>query len=71
MKNIDETCFQQAIERHEGFVVGMKARMSKSVVGDNGIEPLLKAKQMQKNIDCHLWYISVITHPILMKLPIS
>ncbi|EMF4671719.1 amidohydrolase/deacetylase family metallohydrolase [Providencia stuartii] len=48
MKNIDETCFQQAIERHEGFVVGMKARMSKSVVGDNGIEPLLKAKQMQK-----------------------
>ncbi|MEY1579822.1 amidohydrolase/deacetylase family metallohydrolase [Providencia manganoxydans] len=48
MNNINETCFKQAIERHQGFIVGMKARMSKSVVGDNGIEPLIKAKQMQK-----------------------
>ncbi|WP_413491897.1 amidohydrolase/deacetylase family metallohydrolase [Morganella psychrotolerans] len=48
MSNIDDTCFQQAIERHNGFVVGMKARMSKSVVGENGIAPLIKAKEMQK-----------------------
>ena len=48
MNNINETCFQEAIERHQGFVVGMKARMSKSVVGENGIAPLVKAKEMQK-----------------------
>lgn len=48
MKNLDEACFQKAIERHEGFIVGMKARMSKSVVGENGIAPLIKAKEMQK-----------------------
>ncbi|EKT60005.1 amidohydrolase/deacetylase family metallohydrolase [Providencia sneebia] len=48
MNNIDETCFQKSIERHTGFIVGMKARMSKSVVGENGIAPLIKAKEMQK-----------------------
>jgi len=48
MNNIDDDCFQQALERHAGFVVGMKARMSKSVVGENGIAPLVKAKEMQK-----------------------
>lgn len=48
MNNIDDSCFQQAIERHAGFVVGLKARMSKSVVGENGIAPLIKAKEMQK-----------------------
>ncbi|MEG0278983.1 MAG: amidohydrolase/deacetylase family metallohydrolase [Morganella sp. (in: enterobacteria)] len=48
MDNIDDDRFQQAIERHNGFVVGMKARMSKSVVGENGIAPLIRAKEMQK-----------------------
>jgi len=48
MNNIDDDCFQQALERHAGFVIGMKARMSKSVVGENGIAPLIKAKEMQK-----------------------
>ena len=48
MNNIDNASFQQAIERHNGFVVGLKARMSKSVVGENGIAPLIKAKEMQK-----------------------
>lgn len=48
MNNIDDDCFQQALERHAGFVIGMKARMSKSVVGENGIAPLVKAKEMQK-----------------------
>lgn len=48
MDNIDDASFQAALERHPGFVVGMKARMSKSVVGENGIAPLIKAKEMQK-----------------------
>ncbi len=49
MTQIDEVSLQQAIKRHAGFVVGLKARMSKSVVGDNGLKPLIKAKEMQKN----------------------
>ncbi|MEX0424605.1 amidohydrolase/deacetylase family metallohydrolase [Providencia rettgeri] len=48
MDNIDDECFQKAVENNKGFVVGMKARMSKSVVGENGIAPLVKAKEMQK-----------------------
>ncbi len=48
MANIDNDCLQKAVKRHEGFVVGLKARMSKSVVGENGLKPLLRAKEMQK-----------------------
>lgn len=48
MQDIDEALFKQAIAQHKGFVVGIKARMSKSVVGENGLKPLLRAKEMQK-----------------------
>lgn len=70
MNNINETCFQEAIERHNGFIVGMKARMSKSVVGENGITPLIKAKEMQKKHHLPLM-VHIGNNPqILMKLPI-
>lgn len=36
------------IEKYEDFIVGIKARMSRSVVGDMGIQPLLIAKEIQK-----------------------
>ncbi|MDR0806717.1 MAG: amidohydrolase/deacetylase family metallohydrolase [Enterobacteriaceae bacterium] len=48
MSKIDDEKLQQAIKRHPNFVVGIKARMSKSVVGENGIAPLIRAKEMQK-----------------------
>lgn len=48
MQQIDEASLQKAIADHPEFVVGIKARMSKSVVGENGITPLVKAKEMQK-----------------------
>ncbi|SFC47401.1 amidohydrolase/deacetylase family metallohydrolase [Pragia fontium] len=48
MSKIDDASLQQAIKRHPDFVVGIKARMSKSVVGENGIAPLIRAKEMQK-----------------------
>ncbi len=70
MNNINETCFQDTIERHNGFIVGMKARMSKSVVGENGITPLIKAKEMQKKHHLPLM-VHIGNNPqILMKLPI-
>ncbi|VTN13471.1 dihydroorotase [Raoultella terrigena] len=36
------------MKRHPDFIVGLKARMSSSVVGDNGITPLERAKAMQR-----------------------
>ena len=48
MANIDADAFAAAVKRHPDFIVGLKARMSSSVVGDNGITPLEKAKQFQK-----------------------
>jgi dihydroorotase len=48
MANIDADAVQQAVKRHPDFIVGLKARMSSSVVGENGITPLEHAKAMQK-----------------------
>jgi dihydroorotase len=48
MANIDAEAASAAIKRHPDFIVGLKARMSSSVVGENGITPLEKAKEIQK-----------------------
>lgn len=47
MANIDADAVRQAVKRHPDFIVGLKARMSSSVVGENGITPLECAKAMQ------------------------
>ncbi|WP_297716248.1 amidohydrolase/deacetylase family metallohydrolase [uncultured Citrobacter sp.] len=47
MANIDADAVKQAVQRHPDFIVGLKARMSSSVVGENGITPLDHAKAMQ------------------------
>ncbi|MVT05706.1 amidohydrolase/deacetylase family metallohydrolase [Enterobacter sp. 10-1] len=48
MANVDAEAVTQAVKRHPDFIVGLKARMSSSVVGDNGITPLERAKAMQR-----------------------
>ncbi|MDR0218163.1 MAG: amidohydrolase/deacetylase family metallohydrolase [Enterobacteriaceae bacterium] len=48
LSQIDDHQLQDAVRRHAGFVIGLKARMSKSVVGENGLQPLLLAKTMQQ-----------------------
>ena len=48
MANIDRDAVRDAVKRYPDFIVGLKARMSSSVVGDNGIAPLEQAKVMQK-----------------------
>ena len=48
MVNVDADAVKQAVKRHPNFIVGLKARMSSSVVGENGITPLECAKAMQK-----------------------
>lgn len=47
MANIDADAVKQAVQLHPDFIVGLKARMSSSVVGENGIIPLDHAKTMQ------------------------
>ena len=48
MANIDADAVKEAVKRHPDFIVGLKARMSSSVVGENGITPLEHAKAMQQ-----------------------
>ncbi|AJJ11011.1 amidohydrolase family protein [Yersinia rohdei] len=48
MAQIDKQSVSQAIARNPGFIIGIKARMSSSVVGKNGIKPLVRAKEIQK-----------------------
>lgn len=48
LTQIDKVGVQQAIVRNPKFIIGLKARMSSSVVGENGITPLRIAKEMQQ-----------------------
>lgn len=48
MDNLQSKLVDETIAKYPGFIVGIKARMSKSVVGENGIHPLERAKEMQK-----------------------
>ena len=43
--------FQKAVAEYPDFIVGMKARISKSVVVGNGVKPLIEAKKFQKKLD--------------------
>ncbi|MGY3858282.1 amidohydrolase/deacetylase family metallohydrolase [Aeromonas intestinalis] len=47
--DIDPVLAKAAIRRHPSFIVGIKARMSGSVVGENGLQPLRIAKQIQRD----------------------
>lgn len=48
LAKIDAKSVQETITKFPDFIVGIKARMSESVVGKNGILPLKKAKEIQK-----------------------
>lgn len=48
MQDVDVALFDKSLAKYPHFIIGIKVRMSRSVVGDNGILPLIKAKEMQK-----------------------
>ncbi|MDH2068366.1 amidohydrolase/deacetylase family metallohydrolase [Pantoea sp. GD03673] len=48
MAQIDSEAVRQAVARLPDFIVGLKARISSSVVGQNGVQPLIKAKAIQQ-----------------------
>ncbi|MFB3238578.1 amidohydrolase/deacetylase family metallohydrolase [Aeromonas salmonicida] len=47
-RDLDANLASAAIARHPDFIVGIKARMSGSVVGENGLQPLRMAKALQQ-----------------------
>jgi len=51
---LDEDALKRAIAEHKDFIVGLKARISKSVVGPNGVEPLKIARKFSKDTDLPL-----------------
>lgn len=48
LRKIRSDLIEEALQKYPEFIVGLKARMSKTVIGDNGIIPLEKAKEIQK-----------------------
>ncbi|MBP1042068.1 amidohydrolase/deacetylase family metallohydrolase [Vagococcus sp. BWB3-3] len=48
LTKINQTLVREALALYPDFIVGLKARMSKTVVGNNGIIPLELAKKMQR-----------------------
>lgn len=51
LSKVKEELVHKALAELPDFVVGIKARMSKTVIGENGITPLEMAKNIQKNND--------------------
>ncbi|AXF77373.1 amidohydrolase/deacetylase family metallohydrolase [Erwinia tracheiphila] len=47
MDQIDKVGVRDAVQRLPGFIIGIKARISSSVVEANGIKPLIRAKEIQ------------------------
>ena len=48
LKQIDKPAVRAALQHLPGFILGIKARISSSVVGENGIRPLQLAKEIQQ-----------------------
>jgi dihydroorotase len=51
---LNEDELKKAITENKDFIVGLKARISKSVVGTNGVEPLKIARRFSKDTDLPL-----------------
>lgn len=54
MHHIDQEAFIQACQRHPDFIIGVKARMSKSVVENNGDQPLFLALEIAQKVQLPL-----------------
>lgn len=51
---IDEEAIRRAVKKHPDKIVGIKARASASVVGDQGIRPIERAKAIAKELELPL-----------------
>lgn len=49
LKKVEPEEIKQALETYPDFIVGLKVRMSRTVIGENGLVPLKMAKEIQKD----------------------
>lgn len=49
LEHIDQTSIEETINQLPDFIVGLKARMSKSVVGENNVLPLKKIESLRQS----------------------
>lgn len=54
LRKVNEILNLARIHEMKNFIVGLKVRMSKSVIGDNGITPLKMAKELQQRAELPL-----------------
>lgn len=57
LNDLDEERLKLSYQEYKDFIVGIKVRMSKTVVGNNGIFPLIKAKKIARELN-----LPVMTH---------
>lgn len=51
LNRLNKEAILKSCQKYPDFIVGLKARMSKSVLGDSGNQPLVFAKEMQKLVN--------------------
>lgn len=50
LRHVNQEKVVAMLEKYKGKLVGLKARMSQSVVGENGVKPLYLAKKIQEKV---------------------
>lgn len=51
LTNIHKESIIKTVRKYPDTIVGLKVRMSKSVIGDSGISPLIEAKKIARELD--------------------
>ncbi|SJZ83765.1 dihydroorotase [Pilibacter termitis] len=65
LSRVNETKNIERINELPEFIIGIKARMSKSVIGENGVKPLVMAKELQKKVNLPLM-VHIGTAPVAL-----
>ncbi len=68
MTSISFEAIEEAIAKYPDFIVGLKARMSGSVVSSNGIKPLQLAKQFSKKLSLPIMVHVGSSPPVLEEI---
>lgn len=66
LKRLNQESIMKSCQKYPDFIVGLKARMSKSVLGESGNQPLVFAKDMQKLVNLPIM-VHIGTAPSLLE----
>ena len=70
LTKVNEAKNLERIQELSEFIIGIKARMSKSVIGQNGVRPLIMAKALQKKANLPLM-VHIGTAPVELEELVS